>query len=275
MFKNRVLYKNKNIKITKYKLALFFVIVLILVSPIISVEFILGYASFIDGDLNIKSIMLALFVLLFYFLSIILPIMLALIQSIHLFGKNTDRIKKIKQFGCYFLATIIIFANFYYLSSATNDYHDAINKYLKYSYLKINPSTERKELVLKNNSLLEDSRAFEGIDDRLFYGVDYPRNNWWDSEEFSIESIFDNLGENVAPFGDDSAVVMPKADNRVSVYSSCFLFSVSILTNSENLDIIPKTWDTKLMVAFEKLLSFAYLILFIGMLLNDWWRKKC
>jgi hypothetical protein len=110
-----------------------------------------------------------------------------------------------------------------------------------------------------------ESRAFTGIDDRLWATLDdfIPRIIL--SKQTDPEAYRSELAQRAY-----SEFVKFRARAAPSVLSDCFHLSVMTIASVGYGNIAPSTWYSKLATDFEALTGIALLVIALGMLFSQW-----
>lgn len=220
----------------------------------------------------------AIFIILFFLISFIFPIILSFIFTRRCFFAKTRKQLLINIIHSY-IGTVLIFAALYYQCSVLSDFNDAIHKRDQYD----------SQVNLKKNDCpsltimrVADQRAFKGIKPRIWSGYDYPSSNltfglggnpdsWHlfldnDYEDLSIEQI-ERLVSNKYK---NSTIIEYQKQNIKDVYIDCLYFSVVCIATVGFGDIAPNLWFTKLFTALEVFIGLSIFIFAIGMLFSNW-----
>jgi Ion channel len=170
-----------------------------------------------------------------------------------------------------YVSVIFSFAGMYFSMCAVADYSDAIQKYIHYYFQEVRLRSHLQGKIRYKG----DERAFRGIEQRLWSGVDWPIDANGQAELLSDEADRispDQLAERAynatGPDAAEIAHFIPKA--RVSVFMDCIHFSVDTVTTLGYGDITPHAWYAKLAADIEALSGLALLVVALGMLFGNW-----
>ncbi len=241
---------------------------------IICCVFTYYFSNLFDGTITTKKVP-AVFIILYFLISFILPIILSLIFTINCFTIKAKKKCLIHILHSYF-ATIFIFAGLFYQCCVFGDYEDAVQKEITYRYQKnqkINSSS--KFLFLK----VSDQRAFKGIKPRIWSGYDYPSDrvifeknlpeSWHhftknENDDLSIESI-----ESIV-LNTEKNEIEYQHQNCLEVYIDCLYFSTVSIATVGFGDISPNLGYTKLFAILEILIGISIFVFALGMLFSNW-----
>ncbi len=163
-----------------------------------------------------------------------------------------------------YISLIICFGGSYYTMSAFSDRVDAREKHAYYEQ-KANYVDPFGKIVVRR-----DSRAFSGINTRLWSGVDWPdyQGNQLRDEQRSPVSPADMILAARKPLDKISNF---QYDERFSVFASTLYFSVVNMTTLGFGDITPKTWFARLTSNIQVLTGLVLFYFGISMVIGNWW----
>lgn len=200
--------------------------------------------------------------MILFFCSPVLCFITSLFFFIDCFNRSGKIYIKLLKIVLTYSIMIFSFASLYYLESYMGDYNDARSKFYHYNefYMLKNtkPIVEKKNKFISYNYKLEDERAFRGINNRLWSGVDY---NYRTGEvEFTDEIIAnaENSDDNIPE------IIKYIPENRFDVYVDCLYFSTITITTVGFGDISPSLWYSKVTVALEVIFGQALIVLAVG-----------
>lgn len=226
---------------------------------------ILALPKMLVGTLSINIIDPSLFEIVWVLLLLVLLpgscIGVSIYYFINCFKVNRNIYNKLITIVVAYVVLIMSFSSIYYFETYVGDYLDAASKYNFYSfYAKDQPknsfSEERKKKILSNNYKKEGDRAFKGIKDRLWSGVDY--DAYYKHEiDFTDEILFGSYGPR-----EDIIKFIP--ENWKGVYFDCLYFSTITISTVGYGDISPNQWYSKLTVIIQVVLGQALIIFAVG-----------
>jgi hypothetical protein len=167
-----------------------------------------------------------------------------------------------------YFSVILAFSSIYYGLIIFGDNRDALSKY-KYYHSKVSSLVDISNVSIP---MLADQRAFSGIDQRLWSGVDWITKDGTNPGLFEpqdaqirLRDILDN-----AKCNSFSGIChfMPVA--LPSVIIDCIHFSVSTITTLGYGDITPKSWYAKLFCNIEVLCGISLLGGALSLLFSGW-----
>ncbi len=163
-----------------------------------------------------------------------------------------------------YLSLILCFGGSYYTMSAFSDRVDAREKHAYYDS-KSNYLDSSGKIVVR-----KDSRAFSGINTRLWSGVDWPdyKGNQLRNTDRSPVSAPDMIQTAKKPLDNISNF---QYDARLSVFSSTLYFSVVNMTTLGFGDITPKTWFARLASNIQVLTGLILFYFGLSMVIGNWW----
>ncbi|HEB13142.1 MAG TPA: two pore domain potassium channel family protein [Actinobacteria bacterium] len=163
-----------------------------------------------------------------------------------------------------YLSLILCFGGSYYTMSAFSDRIDAREKHTYYES-KANYRDSFGKIVVR-----KDSRAFSGINSRLWSGVDWPdyKGNQLRNTYRSPVSARDMIQAAKQPLDNISNF---QYDARFNVFSSTLYFSVVNMTTLGFGDITPTTWFTRLTSNIQVLTGLILFYFGLSMVIGNWW----
>ncbi|TNF48595.1 MAG: hypothetical protein EP305_05115 [Bacteroidetes bacterium] len=204
--------------------------------------------------------------------SLFYPILRIVQSTSEIFSTSINLELRLRKLIFTILLSIYVFTNQFFFYSVIKDLNDSFEKYNRYKILtSTNVLEKEKTLILETRNQMLDNRAFTGIEERIYSGVDYNKdvfNIWNQHEEFPIEKILENSKK------EDFKVINPIHENFKPVYISCLLYSISVMTNTDTFGIAPNSWEVKLFTGLEKIFSLFFLVLVLGMIFSGWWTKN-
>jgi len=227
---------------------------------------------------NVNEKLTLLLIILFFFLSFILPITFG-ISFIEKCFVTSTRKKVLSNIIHSYFGIIFIFTALYYQSVMMGDFNDSVRKTI---YYEGQVQDNRFSQDFKITEIV-DTRAFIGIKKRMWSGYDYPNDNLRygindtvkgrkiTSDYSDIYKITTEQIENfVKSKKNDIKVIEYQSHNWSEVYFDCLFFSVMCVSVGSFGDITPNLWYTKLFTMVETLFGISIFILAIGMLFGNW-----
>jgi Ion channel len=210
-----------------------------------------------------------IFLILLFCSAVIIPFGISLYAILACLRSNVTRFKRLVRVSASYLANIIIFTGLYYCFALVGDRADAVAKFYHYEKW----DREKKEFVEKysipERPQIRTQRAFNGIQDRLFTGVDWLAD---DSVPFWAEVPLPFMLKRAKMDFDEVVVFVP--ESRAGVLLDCLHFSIVTSATVGYGDISPNTWYTKLTADFQIVQSVVLVVLVLGMLFGGWWEPK-
>lgn len=155
-----------------------------------------------------------------------------------------------------YISIVLMFSSIYFFVTFISDFRDARDKYW---YLHDNQavvvSGSSSESIFNNINRL----SFNGMNDRLWSGVDYPMNDisFLDKDIFSYKSRLSR--------DEFDKVVHYIPENSLKVYLDCIHFSIATITTTGYGDITPRTWFARLVANSETIIGQLLSVLALGM----------
>lgn len=167
---------------------------------------------------------------------------------------------------------ILMFTGLYYSMAFTGDLSDAISKYNHYRH---EGQLVRAGLRSRVRLLLEDRRAFRGMRERMWSGVDWPTGEIQVQEGYPPEEFEVSLDDSLALSRRDIRDVIrfiPEA--RAGIFADCLHFSIVTMATLGYGDIVPRSRGAKLASDLQVISGVVLLVVALGMALGDWWRSQ-
>jgi hypothetical protein len=165
-----------------------------------------------------------------------------------------------------FFANILTFAGLYYLFALEGDRNDAVVRHIYYRGYEISNAWHR-EHYRSDLPPCKNIRAFNGISERLFSGVDWGgesdflERNWAaPSTGYMVERAKQPLEE----------VVRFLPEERLPVFLGCLHFSITTAATVGYGDIAPNNLSTRLTADLQIALNVILVIFILGMLFSGW-----
>lgn len=239
--------------------------IMCLVSPIIFVEL---FSSFIE---NSSSRIIAAILIISFLATPLLSIASAIIYTINSFKKHKNTYEKLLKLVITYIILILNFSNLYYIESCMGDYTDATSQYFNYSsytgpFADIPSVVEEKNRLISNNYKFDSERAFKGINNRLWSGVDYKTMDYRQEEVKFTDEIIANSD---IPINHLDKIVNFIPDNRIEVYTDCLYLSTMTISNFGFENITPNLWYSKLTVTLEIILGQVLVVLAVGFFFSN------
>jgi hypothetical protein len=196
-------------------------------------------------------------------LAILVPLVFVVITVVRAFAPR-DRLKHLVVVIFSYFALLLAFSGAHYSMSAFGDRIDAEAKYRYYSD-SANYLDPNGEIVAR-----VDSRAYSGIQRRLWSGVDWPdyRNNQLRDEGRSPVPLEDMIAATERPLDDVSKF---QARGRFGVFGTLVYYSIVTMTLLGYGDIVPTAWYSKAVVGLQILSGFALFYIALMMVVSNWW----
>jgi ion channel len=171
-----------------------------------------------------------------------------------------------------YASLILMFTGLYYSMAFRGDLSDAISKYTHYRH---EGQLVRAGLRSRVRLLLEDRRAFRGIRERMWSGVDWPKGKTQVQEGYPPEEFEVSLNDSLALSRrgiKDVVRFIPEA--RADVFADCLHFSIVTMATLGYGDIVPHSRSVKLTSDFQVISGLVLLVVALGMTLGDWWKAQ-
>jgi Ion channel. len=211
----------------------------------------------VDENRNFDSFMSFIAVIL-WLLSLVFPITLVLLCLTVAFRSEPKR-KQLANVLCSYFVLIIVFAGLYYSFSFIADYNDAMERY---DFV----NNHKNDLLEGNGEAIylarSSSRAFSGIRERLWTGVDYALYSNHYTDDVNIWAKQSEI-----PMRD---LIFFRPDARLSVFGDCLHFSVISMATVGFGDIAPTKWYSKLACDIQVILGQILFVVALGMLFSGW-----
>ena len=163
-----------------------------------------------------------------------------------------------------YAALIVVFAGVYYNMA---DVADNVDAWTTYRYYRAQGEPGRKHPGPVRPPV-PSQRAFRGIEDRLWTGVEgYDTGAGWRAES----SVSDMARLARQPAGQ---VLRENGAARPGVFLDCLHFSVMTMTTVGYGDITPATRYAKIAADLQALTGLALFVVALGMLFGNWWGEQ-
>jgi hypothetical protein len=198
-------------------------------------------------------------------LAVLVPLIFVILTLIRAF-KPRGRFKHLLIVIFSYFALLLAFSGAHYSMSAFGDRVDAEAKYRYYSD-SANYLDPNGEIVARI-----DSRAYSGIQRRLWSGVDWPdyRNNQLRDEDRTPVPLEDMIEATKRPLDEVSNF---QARGRFGVFGTLVYYSVVTMTLLGYGDIVPTAWYSKAVVSLQILSGFALFYIALMMVVSNWWAE--
>lgn len=196
----------------------------------------------------------AIAVLAVLVVAVVLVIAFALVAS---FQRRESPRKSIITIVVAYATLILSFASIYYVLAAISDYDDAAAKVVEYS---ANARTSDPGDVPYS-----DIRAFKGIDERLWSGVDWlpdVSNN----RHYSVREMREAARRN--------EIVRFLPDERAAVFFQCLHLSIATITSTGYGDIVPSRPISRFFTDIEMLSGTSLLVVALGIVFSNSWERN-
>lgn len=231
-------------------------------------EYILLYATvyMVFLPLIAQKVLLWLFLVDFKFIGVltmsllVIMLLLLLITLISLITKCFDK-KSARNTNLLFIlysyiSIVLMFSSIYFFVNFISDFRDARDKYWHLHYNQdVVVRGSSSESIFNNINRL----SFNGMNDRLWSGVDYPMNDISILDQ-DILSYKIRISRN-----DFEKVVQYIPENSLKVYLDCIHFSIATITTTGYGDITPRTWFSRLVANSETIIGQLLSVLALGM----------
>lgn len=185
---------------------------------------------------------------------IVLVIALAIVAS---FQRRETPKKAILTISISYATLIVSFASIYYVLAAISDYDDAIAKLVDYGATSATSDP--------GNLPYRDLRAFKGIDDRLWSGVDWLPDAPND-RDYSVKEMRAAARRN--------QIVRFLPDERAPVFFQCLHLSIATITSTGYGDITPAKPIARLFTDIEMLSGTSLLVVALGIVFSNFWDRN-
>ena len=199
------------------------------------------------------SLYVAYSVLTILTIAIVLVIAFALVAS---FQRRESPKKSLLTIGIAYATLIVSFASIYYVLAAFSDYDDAVAKVLHYS--------ANSRTADPDNIPYRDKRAFNGIDERLWSGVDWLPDVPND-RQYSVAEMRRAARRN--------QIVRFLPEARTAVFLQCLHLSVATITSTGYGDITPARPMSRFFTDIEMLSGTTLLVVALGMVFSNYWER--
>ncbi len=197
---------------------------------------------------------IAIAVLWVLIVAVVLVIALALVAS---FQRRESLRKSILTIAIAYATLILSFASIYYVLAAISDYDDAVAKAVHYG---------AKDRTSDPDDIpYRDLRAFKGIDDRLWSGVDWLPNVPND-REYSVREM-----RQVAR---RKHIVRFLPEERAAVFFQCLHLSIATITSTGYGDITPARPLSRFFTDIEMLSGTSLLVVALGIVFSNFWERN-
>lgn len=210
---------------------------------------ILGRSENGAASRNAAIAVLAVLVLL-----VVLVIAFALVAS---FQRRESPKKSVLTIAISYATLILSFASIYYVLAAVADYDDAVAKAVEYG------ATFR--MSDPDGIPYRNIRAFNGIDERLWSGVDWlpgvPNDR-----EYSVKEMRQAARRN--------HIVRFLPEERAAVFFQCLHLSIATITSTGYGDITPARPISRFFTDIEMLSGTSLLVVALGIVFSKSWERN-
>jgi len=217
--------------------------------PLIAQKILLWLFSLHSNFIGILTVSLLVIMLLLLLITLILLIAKC-------FDKKSDRKTNLLFILYSYISIVLMFSSIYFFVTFISDFRDARDKYwyLHYNRDVVVRSSSSESIYNNINKL-----SFNGMNDRLWSGVDYPMNDI----SFLDEDI---LSYKIRLSREEfEKVVQYIPQNSLKVYLDCIHFSIATITTTGYGDITPRTWFSRLIANAETIIGQVLTVLALGM----------
>jgi hypothetical protein len=165
-----------------------------------------------------------------------------------------------------YFSLILVFSGLYYSMAASSDGEDA---YRKYNYYRHESQLLKSRLESKPRAI-NSRRAFYGMNERLWAGVDWPvgikyLHSYYDPQDVDIDI------EGMMSVARHRRVVKFIPAARRDVFIDCLHFSVATISTLGYGDIVPKSMAAKIASDLQVISGVVLLAIALGMALGGGW----
>jgi hypothetical protein len=221
------------------------------------------------------TLALALVMAVFSFLTILMPLGIALYATIAAFRRRAA-IEGLLVICVGYLSVLSSFAGVYYSFNVISDYSEAYEKVNYYRHA----STRLDEGLYKSlPARAGDEMAFRGMRYSLWSGLDDEARPYFMHKEAKVpdDLLLEAARRYGPPWpGDENRIAFsPKfnADMRLQSLLQCFHFSVVTMATVGYGDVFPSQWYSQLVVDMQILIGQILVVVALGCVFGRWWEK--